>query len=392
MVPLDRVVDALWPAETPADPAANVATLVSRSRRLLGDGVLVASGRAYGIADDACTVDLDEAGALMDEAAEPVGGRGARTGCRRSATGPAPPRIAACAAGRARRRLGPARTPAGRRTASAGPAPARRSSDVQRARRGSRCRRRRSGRRPVRRASRAEPDARPALARDRPQPHSRRTTTSRAGSATSSGSIPLPRPRRSISRSCARRRCPARRRRAGRARRPQRPALVGRESELATLDRLWSDAGAGVGHLVLVEGVGGIGKTRLLDATADLAEAGGGLVLRARCHPAERSLFLQPYVDALRPVLLGLGTADLAELLREHTGPWVRLLPELVELVDAPALSPRQRRRSSAAVPTTPSWQCSAGSRVVGPSSWQSTTCRTEVPPPSTCWATWPGG
>ena len=68
MVPLDRVVDALWPTEPPADPAANVATLVSRSKRLLGEGVLAASGRAYGIADNACTVDLDEAGVLMDEA------------------------------------------------------------------------------------------------------------------------------------------------------------------------------------------------------------------------------------------------------------------------------------------------------------------------------------
>ncbi len=69
MVPLDRVVDALWASAPPADPAANVATLVSRSRRLLGEGVLAATGRAYGIASDACTVDLDEAGALTDEAA-----------------------------------------------------------------------------------------------------------------------------------------------------------------------------------------------------------------------------------------------------------------------------------------------------------------------------------
>ena len=55
-------------------------------------------------------------------------------------------------------------------------------------------------------------------------------------------------------------------------------------------------------RLLLVEGEAGIGKTRFLDAVADLAAATGGRVLRGRCHPSERSMFLQPFVDALRPV------------------------------------------------------------------------------------------
>ncbi|MFD0472360.1 hypothetical protein ACFQ0B_31715 [Nonomuraea thailandensis] len=32
-----------------------------------------------------------------------------------------------------------------------------------------------------------------------------------------------------------------------------------------------------------------------------MAGATGGTVLRARCHEIERALFLQPFVDALRP-------------------------------------------------------------------------------------------
>ena len=40
--------------------------------------------------------------------------------------------------------------------------------------------------------------------------------------------------------------------------------------------------------------------------------ATGGRVLRGRCHPAERSLFLQPFVDALRPALLEAAPAALA--------------------------------------------------------------------------------
>ena len=35
-VPTDRIVEALWHDEPPADPAANVATLVSRLRRTVG--------------------------------------------------------------------------------------------------------------------------------------------------------------------------------------------------------------------------------------------------------------------------------------------------------------------------------------------------------------------
>ena len=69
-VSLDRIVETLWPDDPPADPGANVATLVSRTRRLLGPGVLAATGRAYGLAEDGLwRVDLDEAAGLCAEAA-----------------------------------------------------------------------------------------------------------------------------------------------------------------------------------------------------------------------------------------------------------------------------------------------------------------------------------
>ncbi len=69
LVPLDRVVDVLWPEDPPGDPAANVSTLVSRSRRLLGDALVAAPGRAYGLLDGGpWSVDLDEASGWLDEA------------------------------------------------------------------------------------------------------------------------------------------------------------------------------------------------------------------------------------------------------------------------------------------------------------------------------------
>ena len=55
-------------------------------------------------------------------------------------------------------------------------------------------------------------------------------------------------------------------------------------------------------------------------------------MLATRCRPGERSLFLQPFVEVLRPVLLSLPAPTLRSLLGAHLPAWTRLLPELGEL------------------------------------------------------------
>ena len=50
LVPLDEAVDALWPGGAPTDPGANVATLASRTRRLLGPDLLDGVGGGYRLA------------------------------------------------------------------------------------------------------------------------------------------------------------------------------------------------------------------------------------------------------------------------------------------------------------------------------------------------------
>ena len=52
-------------------------------------------------------------------------------------------------------------------------------------------------------------------------------------------------------------------------------------------------------------------------------------MLRGRCHPAERSLFLQPFVDALRPALAGLPLDALLAAVRDHEAAWASLVPDL---------------------------------------------------------------
>lgn len=64
--------------------------------------------------------------------------------------------------------------------------------------------------------------------------------------------------------------------------------LGDRDAQFAALDALWSRARSGAGHLILVEGALGTGKTALLHAFGDRIDT--AFHLRATCAPGERSL------------------------------------------------------------------------------------------------------
>jgi DNA-binding SARP family transcriptional activator/tetratricopeptide (TPR) repeat protein len=109
---------------------------------------------------------------------------------------------------------------------------------------------------------------------------------------------------------------------------PARAGLVGRDRELGELSAAWARAGGGGPGVVLVVGEAGIGKTRLAEAlTADAASA-GAVVLQARCYETERSLFLQPVVEALLPAVTRLPAADLRHLLGDDASAFAMLVPE----------------------------------------------------------------
>ena len=133
------------------------------------------------------------------------------------------------------------------------------------------------------------------------------------------------------------------------ASRDPRPAhrddLLGRTAEVAAARGAWARAAAGVPGLLLVTGVAGAGKSRLLGTLVDEAEAAGGRVLAARCHASERSLFLQPVVDALRPALGSLASTSLTDAVGPHTEAVVALFPELADLL--PPTPVRRRRPES---------------------------------------------
>ncbi len=76
------------------------------------------------------------------------------------------------------------------------------------------------------------------------------------------------------------------------------PPLVGRESELGTLQERLSHAEAGNGGLVVISGEAGIGKTSLIDEFGKLAAKKGVSFLVGRCIPGGASPYL-PFQDAL---------------------------------------------------------------------------------------------
>jgi tetratricopeptide (TPR) repeat protein len=67
--------------------------------------------------------------------------------------------------------------------------------------------------------------------------------------------------------------------------------LVGRDTELANLKEVWNGVRSGRGEVVLVEGPGGSGKTRLVRELRDSPDLSGALVLRSKCQASQQAPF-----------------------------------------------------------------------------------------------------
>lgn len=69
LVSVDRIAEALWDDDPPAEPAQHVATLVSRLRRVLGSDLIRGGRQGYQLASGSgILVDLDEAARLASRA------------------------------------------------------------------------------------------------------------------------------------------------------------------------------------------------------------------------------------------------------------------------------------------------------------------------------------
>jgi DNA-binding SARP family transcriptional activator len=333
-VSADRIVDALWDGMPPRRPVENVATLVSRLRTVCGVGVIDGGRDGYRLGR-AVRVDLDDAARLVAE-----------SGRRLAADAPG---LAATAAAAALDVLGTTGVLAGEPD---GPwvqgARAQGTTLLRDARHAAAAAACRTGDHAAARAA-----AEAAIADDPIDEAAHRLLMTahqhagessralavyerlRAGLATELGVDPDP-ATREIHLAVLREHAPTPARLSRSAPARHRSDLVGRSDELARLTEAWSDACAGGGAVVLVAGEGGMGKTRLAAEVAELAASTGGMVLQSRCYASERSLFLQPFVDALAAPLSASPAGRLRELAGSHALGIVGLLPALEAVLGRP--------------------------------------------------------
>src|SRR5919109_470777 len=96
---------------------------------------------------------------------------------------------------------------------------------------------------------------------------------------------------------------------------PALDSLVERDAELSALTRASGDAVRGDGHLVVVEGPAGIGKTRLLRAVRDIAVGEDSpRVLTARATELEEHIAFGIVRQLLDPLVFGMAESEREEL------------------------------------------------------------------------------
>jgi predicted ATPase/DNA-binding SARP family transcriptional activator len=116
--------------------------------------------------------------------------------------------------------------------------------------------------------------------------------------------------------------------------------LVGRDQEWAALLGSYRSVAEG-GHVVVIEGEAGIGKTRLAEEFVADVRAAGAMAVVARCYAGEKNLAYGPFVEGLSSALAREDTDRLEGLPAASVQEAARLLPDLADLSpDSPPAPP----------------------------------------------------
>jgi len=130
------------------------------------------------------------------------------------------------------------------------------------------------------------------------------------------------------------------------------PVLIGREHDLATLNLLVDRAKSGQGHIALIAGEAGIGKSRLVAEVKSEALAHGFLLVQGSCFPTDRAIPYAPLLDLLRAFLTSHLSALPATEIEQLSQAFLPLLPDLGHVLAdesplpaKPSLDPEQEKR-----------------------------------------------
>ena len=123
--------------------------------------------------------------------------------------------------------------------------------------------------------------------------------------------------------------------------------FVGRGNEYGLLIGLLAHLTGGTGHVVLIEGEPGIGKSRLMQELAAYARGRGLRTLTTRCYEIERAMPYQPVIDLVTQAAELAPAVTLQKLAPVSLAEIAALVPALAERVAVPRLSsdfPEARR------------------------------------------------
>ena len=127
-----------------------------------------------------------------------------------------------------------------------------------------------------------------------------------------------------------------------------RGRLVARSSELQQLQHHWSRARQAHGHLVMLSGEPGIGKTRLAQELMTGARKDGAVVLNGGCYEYEAATSYLPFVEAIRAWVNKQSIENLKAHLGDTATELAKLAPEIESKLSAlkpnPPLAPDEER------------------------------------------------
>jgi DNA-binding SARP family transcriptional activator len=119
-----------------------------------------------------------------------------------------------------------------------------------------------------------------------------------------------------------------------------RTPFVGRRREHGQLAHLLAQAAAGQGHVVLIAGEPGIGKSRLVQETLSLAAVQGLETLVAQCYQIEQTVPYLPVIEMAKHVVARVPPETLQRVPKVWLAEIAALVPEISEAVPGVPTTP----------------------------------------------------